>query len=452
VPRGAEKIKKSAYNFFAETMLSIGDKILSTDFTKRLDQHRAYSFMAQSDLQELQLDKLAAVLDFASSKSPYYKNLKISSDSDPEAWLKRFPVLTKPILRKHSDALLTRPKNELLLYSTSGSSGIQTEVYVDKKEQANFRAILINWWEWTGFYLGKQLLQTGMTPQRGVIKKAKDVLTRTTYLNAFGLPEDEVLPYLRRMEGREACHLGGYASSLYVLAKIAKKHDLDVRFDAAIAWGDHMFDHYQTEIQTVFKTKVFENYGMNEGFMVGQKKDLDSFYLYTPNVYLEILDDNWQSVPDGEMGKVVLTKLDGFAMPLIRYYTGDLAIKLPLTEYPPERSLAFPLLKKVVGRDTDLVRTSSGKTLIVHFFTGIFEFYPEIRQFRVIQNELGSIEIEYIPTFEFSPETLDKIRKDMGKYLADEELLVSFRSVDSIPATKSGKPQIIQSNLDRETG
>ena len=430
-------------------MLSIGDKILSTDFTSRLDQHRAYSSLGHSDLQKLQLEKLAAILDFASTKSPYYKSLNLSADSDPEAWLRRFPVLTKPVLRKHSDEMLTRPKKELILYSTSGSSGIQTQVYVDKKEQANFRAILINWWEWTGYYLGKPLLQTGMAPQRGLIKKTKDILTKTTYLNAFGLSEDQVLPYLRRMEGREGCHLGGYASSLFVLAKIAKNNNLKIRFDGAISWGDHMFDHYKSEIESVFQTKVFENYGLGEGFMVGQKKDLDHFYLYTPNVYLEILNDNWQSVPDGEMGKVVLTKLDGFAMPLIRYYTGDLAIKLPLAEYPSERDLAFPLLKKVVGRDTDLVRTSSGKTLIVHFFTGIFEFYSEIRQFRVIQNDIKSIEIEYIPTAEFSNETLDNLKKDMGKYLSEEELRVSFHAVDEIPATPSGKPQIIESNLDR---
>ena len=86
---GTEEIKKSAYKVFAETMFSIGDKILSTDFTSRLDQHRAYSSLGHSDLQKLQLEKLAAILDFASTKSPYYKNLNLSADSDPEAW----PVL-----------------------------------------------------------------------------------------------------------------------------------------------------------------------------------------------------------------------------------------------------------------------------------------------------------------------------------------------------------------------
>ena len=106
------------------------------------------------------------------------------------------------------------------------------------------------------------------------------------------------------------------------------------------------------------------------------------------------------------------------------------------------------MLKKVVGRDTDLVRTSSGKSLIVHFFTGIFEFYSEIRQFRVIQNDINSIEIEYIPTAEFSTETLDKLKKDIEKYLGEEELRVTFHSVDEIPATPSGKPQIIESNLE----
>ena len=90
-------------------------------------------------------------------------------------------------------------------------------------------------------------------------------------MNAFGLPEERIEKYLRSIEGKEGYHLGGYASSLYVLAQVARKHEIKARFDAAISWGDHLFDHYKKEIEEVFQTKVFENYGLNEGFMVGQK-------------------------------------------------------------------------------------------------------------------------------------------------------------------------------------
>lgn len=443
------KVKgRSVYNWAVERVaFRLGDMLLQTNFVRQLDRQREISGWGEKQIEQLQLEKLEKMLSFSGSKSPYYKSLGIAKNSDPEHWLRNFPVLEKSVLRAHTQKILTRPQKELILYSTSGSSGIQTEIYIDQAEEALLRAILVHWWEWTGYYLGKPIFQTGMTPQRGRVKKIKDLITRTQYMVAFGLDEKEVLNHLKPLEGKSGFHLGGYASSLYVLAEIAQKHGLDIQFDGAISWGDKMFDHYQSAIESAFSTKVYENYGLNEGFMVGQKKDIEPFYIYSPNVYLEILDENWEPVPDGEMGRVVLTKLDGFAMPLIRYYTGDLAIKLPRSEYPEKRDLAYPLLKKVIGRDTDIVYTKSGKKLIVHFFTGIFEFYPEIRQFRVIQDKQDAILIEIIIGDDFSDETLTKIRTDIASYVSEEELKISFHTVDNIPSTASGKPQIVQSNI-----
>ena len=400
------------YNYLVERCaFKLGDLLLGYDVVQNLDDCRQVSSFGQNELEELQSEKLGKLLDFASQSAPYYKKYGDEKNSDPKVWLKSFPVLTKPLLRANADGLLTKPKNGLILNSTSGSSGVQTEVYLDKEEQSKIRASLIHWWEWTGYFLGKPMFQTGMTLNRGIVKKIKDILTRTHYTSAFGLLENDVLMHLQRIEKKGGYHLGGYASSLYVIAEVAQKHELDLKFDAAISWGDKMFDHYKRSIESAFQTKVFENYGLNEGFMVGQKVDLDYFYIYTPSVYVEILDQNWEEVPDGEMGRVVLTKLDGYAMPLIRYYTGDLAVKLPRDEYPDQRKFAFPLLKKVVGRDTDIVYTASGKKLIVHFFTGIFEFHRDIIQFRVIQNDLTSIDIEVVVSDNFSQTTLDEVMR-----------------------------------------
>jgi phenylacetate-CoA ligase len=143
---------------------------------------------------------------------------------------------------------------------------------------------------------------------------------------------------------------------------------------------------------------------------------------------------------------VVVTNLDAYEMPLIRYYLGDLAIRLPAEEYPEKTSLNFPLLKSIVGRDTDIVKTSSGKSMIVHFFTAIFEHIPSIKQFRVIQMHLSRITVEYIPDDAFDPNTLDIVRKKIHSHL-NEDFPVDFVEVKHIPASPSGKPQIIVSTL-----
>ena len=146
------------------------------------------------------------------------------------------------------------------------------------------------------------------------------------------------------------------------------------------------------------------------------------------------------------MGHVVVTSLIAKSMPLIRYKLGDLAIKLPKSRYPANRDLQLPILEKVVGRETDLVLTHKGHKMIVHSFTGIFNKYPSILQFCVIQREIEKIEIQYIPGEEFQKDHLNEIESKILEFLQDE-LRIDFKEVDFIPATKSGKPQIIISEL-----
>jgi phenylacetate-CoA ligase len=147
------------------------------------------------------------------------------------------------------------------------------------------------------------------------------------------------------------------------------------------------------------------------------------------------------------MGHVVATRLDAYRMPLIRYALGDLAARRPAADRCP-CGRHLPLLDRVVGRDTDVIRTPGGRFLIVHFFTGIFEFVPEIRQFQVVHNEPGGITIRYIPDCGFTPEVLERVRCRIAMELDSEPFAVHFERVEVIAPSPSGKPQIVLSRLD----
>jgi phenylacetate-CoA ligase len=440
-------MKYRVLNYFNEKIFfPLGDFLLGTSFIAKLKQVRDISALSESQLLELQNMKLRKLLEYACSKTSYYASTVWKRDENIIISLKRFPILTKSVLRREGKNLLTMPIENCILYETSGSSGVATSIYVDKQEESLFRAILINWWEWTGYYLGKPILQTGMTTKRGILKSLKDIVSNTVYLNAFQLNEAYVVSVLKKLKKKSDFHFGGYASSLYVIAQIAEKYSLQLQFSAVISWGDKMFPHYKEKIERVFKTKVYENYACNEGIMIGQKVDLPFYYIYTPNVFLEILDDDGNEVKDGEMGRVIVTKLDGYAMPLIRYETGDLAVKLPRNKYPSHRKFNFPLLEKVVGRDTDIIKTPEGNSLIVHTFTGIFEFYKEIEQFRIIQSKIEAFVIEYIPAPAFYLEILSIIEEDI-RSKTKTSMGIEWKEVAQITPTKSGKPQIIQNDL-----
>ena len=428
-------------------VLPLGDLVLGTSFIRSLNRVRTYDHLSAYELAALQAQRLQKTLHHASNYSAFYHEFTSSVEASPVDWLKSFPILTKGILRERSADLLTSPPYGLIKKSSSGSSGVQSSIYLSSHELSFQRAMFAHWWNWTGYRIGDPMIQTGISLPRGFIKATKDRLFRIRYISAYSHKQGEIIRLLRSLQGRPPFCLGGYSSSLYLFSKIAEEEGIDgVRLRSVIAWGDNMFTQYRNTIERVFSTRVFETYGCSEGLMIAAQKDVDYLYIMTPGVYLEILDDEGREVPDGKLGHVVVTSLTARAMPLIRYQLGDLAIKLPKSAYPKDRELNYPLLQKLIGRDTDIVKTRSGKFMVVHSFTGIFEHIPEIRQFRVIQRDLDAIVVEYIPGRGFDLAILDTIKEKIHDGLG-ESLYLTFKPVANIPPTASGKPQIILSLL-----
>jgi phenylacetate-CoA ligase len=426
-------------------VLPVGDRLLGTSVMSGLAAWRRIQWLPRAELARMQADALARVLRHATTRSPHYRDLGIRECRDPYRWLAEFPVLTKRDLSAEGPRLLTGERTGLIAESSSGSSGVQSTVYTTRSEESATRAIQLLWWGWAGYRLGDPVVQTGMTLRRGPVKRLKDLLLRTDYQPAFHLDEASLAQMVARLARRQGTMLLGYASSLYLIARAAQ--DLarsDIRLRGIVSWGDKLFDHYRASLEGSFGVAVHDTYACTEGCMIAGQCERLRYHVTTPQVHLELLDPTLRhEVADGEIGHVVVTRLDAYAMPLIRYSLGDLAVREP-ADAACECGRSLPLLRRVIGRDTDIVRTASGKHLIVHFFTAIFEHVPEIHQFRVVQRSLAGIEIEYIPGPGFHAEVLDRVRSRIHAHLG-EAFPIEFRPVARIPATPSGKPQIVES-------
>ncbi len=437
----------SIYNKFLESIvLPLGDFVLGTKYMHHLDEWRGFQKLSSAELKQIQKERLGYILDYACNHVPYYKKKNIELSREAYDDILEFPVLYKNEIKLHEDDFVVGDKSKLIVEKSSGSSGIQGQVYLSKAEASLSQAIQTLWWEWAGYKFGNAFMQTGMSPKRGVVKRIKDILLNTEYVVAYNITEQEAADKLKKLSKKKFKHLGGYASSLYVYASIAERNNIkDLKFDSAISWGDKMFPHYRQLLEKQFGAKVYDTYGCTEGFMIAGQCSHGQMHIMSPHVYVEILDDDGNPVPAGQLGKVVVTRLDSFSMPLIRYYLGDLAILAP-DEKKCDCGMDFPILEKIIGRDTDIVKTRSNKFMIVHFFTGILEHFPEIKQFRVIQKNLDSIQFEYIKDTGFNQSVLDKITQIIHEHL-QEKFPIEYIEVDHIPSTPSGKPQLILSQL-----
>jgi len=437
------------YNKFLENLiLPAGDLVLGTAFIHQLNYWREIQNKTTAELHFIQNKNLTKLLEHARQNIPFYKRLNIDYESDPYLLIKKFPVMKKNIIKQELKYLANGDISKMVKMTSSGSSGVQGTVYMSKKNQSNQLAAQTLWWEWSGYKLGDSLLQTGITPNRGIVKTAKDNLLNTLYASAYSLDKTEILAILKQLQKTPREYFMGYASSLYVFSKVAEENNINnVHFKSVVSWGDKMFPHFRSKIEKQFNTKVFDTYGCTEGFMIAGECEAHRYHIMTPMVFLELLDDYGMEVEPGQIGHVVVTRLDNYVMPLIRYYLGDLAIAAAKNEICT-CGRKFPLLDKIIGRDTDIVKTRSGKYMVVHAFTGIFEHIPEIRQFRVIQKDLDFIEIEYIKEKVWVDNVLDEIKKKIQGYL-NEDFQINFTEVQTIPSTPSGKPQIIQSFLNQ---
>ena len=194
-----------------------------------------------------------------------------------------------------------------------------------------------------------------------------------------------------------------------------------------------MCDQIRRTLESHFGCPVFSRYSNEElGIIAHETKDSGHrFELNWSSFYYEILDLNEDKpVIEGEIGRIVVTDLHNYAMPILRYDTGDLGRFE--TGFAGRR-----YLKAVEGRRLDAVYNTQGE-LIASFviITLFYSFKKAIKQYQFIQAGVRSYVIKINPSEVFKDEEklIALVRKEFGS-----DALVTIEYVDEIPPLNSGK-------------
>ena len=137
------------YNRILEqVLLPLSDTLMGTHFIRELKKFRKFDTYSSDALEQIQKERLANLLSNAVNNSPYYSQFKNELDSDNIFdSLRKFPILTKDILRKNENEIFCKPKESLTKLSSSGSSGVQSTIYLSKEEHNIIRAQQVRGWE-----------------------------------------------------------------------------------------------------------------------------------------------------------------------------------------------------------------------------------------------------------------------------------------------------------------
>jgi len=440
--------------FIKPYFLKIADYISRQQVMHWYEFYNKAQWWSRDRLLRYQDDKLNDLLSTATKDVPFYRDLysnhkvnihEIKKSTD----LYKLPIITKKELKACYPDDCTRKTNwPAKEYFTSGSSGTPFAVMVDNQTMSQARALMLSRANYSGWKQGDAVFQTGMTLQRGVVKIIKDFVFNVYYASAYDLNDANLDCYLAIVEKKNIKYMMGYPGSMYALARRASQLGSDLNMSGVVTWGDNLHEHFRKSIEQQFKCRVTDTYGCGEGIQVAAQcpNGNNKYHIFMPHVIVEIVDDNGMQVPRGERGNIVLTCLEPGAMPLIRYKVGD--VGRMCVEESCACGRGFDILEKVEGRDSDIINTPSGNKLIVHFFTGIFEYFPQIESFKVYQNKIDELDIQIVFQPEANQAVLEEIKKEILEK-GDKALKVNFKLVDKIDNEKNGKRRFVISDVNK---
>lgn len=146
------------------------------------------------------------------------------------------------------------------------------------------------------------------------------------------------------------------------------------------------------ETRRVLGTEIQDCYSSREIGNIAFQCPEAPHYHVVESVIVEILDDRGAPCPEGQAGRVVVTDLHNFATPLIRYEIGDYAEAGP----PCPCGRGLPVLRRILGRERNLVRMPDGRRHWPVFGINKFRDIAPVLQFQCVQSAPEEIEARLV--------------------------------------------------------
>mgnify|MGYP006284689077 CR=1 FL=1 len=425
-----------------------GTSILKT--TEVLEQSQYWPLEKQ---QEYQMEKLLRLLHHSVRHVPYYRelfrkhHLRVTEIKDLED-IRKIPVLTKETAREYNDALVAENVNKMRVIKgvTGGTTGPPLKLLRDAPDRSFAWAAFFRWYQWMGFNYGDRMLQLWGTPTvldtpPGYRIRAafKDFYYNRHIINSFHLNEQTIPRVLDKIEKTRPVFIRGYLSALIQIAEYMMKNDIRLSHVPRAVSGttETLFPAYKTLIESAFQSKLYDQYGCGECNSIAfDAGDPNGLYIVMEHCLLEILDERDLPVRDTS-GRFIVTNLDNYAMPFIRYENGDSGRFSPCDE---TSRIRLPAIKEILGRTADTITLKDGSRVHGVFFTDIlnelFSDQPSsIHRFQVVQTSPGSIEFRIEKSTPPDPSYLEAIDHALRRFF-DEVRIVTF---PTLPKDRTGK-------------
>lgn len=406
----------------------------------------------ESDYEQYILEKRKEIVDFHLKNNTFYQELTLEIDTND--W-NNLPVLTKKNLQKPLSERLSKgfDAKKVFVNKTSGSSGDPFIFAKDKPCHALTWASIIHRFGWFGIdfnssyqarFYGIPLDFIGNKKER-----LKDFLSQRYRFTIFDLSDEVLDGFIKHFKSKKFDYINGYTSSIVLFAKYLQQKNIVLKnicpsMKVCVVTSEMLFDEDKLLMETQFGVPVVNEYGASELDLIAFENTNGEWQVNAETLFLEILDENNQPVPNGKEGKIVITSLYNKAHPFIRYEIGDIGI---LDE---KSTFKKPILKKLIGRTNDVAILPSGKKspgLTFYYVTkSIIEDDGNVKEFIIKQTKIDSFEVDYVSENLLSENQIKQIEQAIALYL-EPNLKFVFNRKTSLERTNRGKLKQFKSML-----
>lgn len=396
-------------------------------------KYLASQYFTSEKIKEIQLSKLKTILHVAVNYVPYYKelNLKIDFNNFTLNELAKFPIVTKTIIKANYNNFISEKfvHKKLQYKSTSGSSGqpfkVPKSFYSDGIEQCMmFRAWSMNPLFRYSFHKPCIVLRS-FSPKQGEPPFKVDKILNYWYLSPFDINKPNLNTYVQFIKKSKAQLLRGYPSSIYILTLLLKENNIRLpQIKTLFTSSENLLPHYKKVIEEYWQIPVIDWYGQNERTVTVQMCEYGNYHN----------NDEYGIVELDENNQIIATSLNNNIMPLIRYATNDVAIPSITKTCSCGRGLSIPFAG-IDGRADDLLVKDDGTVIATVNIYNAMENFPDVKQFKIIQQTDKSIQLFLSENTKLSPEYICNIEKELKQRLGN--VFISTKVVNEIERNKN---------------
>ncbi len=459
---------KSSYPEIAWPAVMTGNAAMLAAVTRQYD---ASQWWKPEQLEEFQYRQLTKLAEHSLRTVPFYaERLKASGfisgkPMTAEIW-RRLPVLTRDEVRDHGELLQasTYPPyfGGTSTANSGGSTGIPVRVLKTGMDGFMWQAAHLREFAWNGVDCSLEIANLRgvasflpalsqnpnafedmgglITPDWG---QPATMLWKT---GRMGLLEP-TLPLAVQAEyliKRRPGYLIMRPSGLRLLLGYFREQGVILDSLRSVWTMSETVDESLRELcREIFGCPVFSNYSSNEtGYIALQCPSGTNYHSVSESSLVEVLNVKGNACKPGEIGRVIVTPLHNYAMPLLRYQVGDEAEVGP----PCGCGRGLPSLTRIVGRLEDYVTLRSGEKRRVHAEHYRISAIRAVREFQLVQTSLETIELRLV---------LSRILEDEDKRSLEALMQKAFGSylewaiviVNSLPRTPAGKLMQFRSEI-----